>query len=44
MANRTNPWNIYAKRYKHNQAAKAILISVLCFIALALMIFLSTYS
>ena len=40
MTNRTNPWNIYAKRYKHNQAAKAIL----CFIALALMVFLSTYS
>ena len=39
MTNRTNPWNIYAKRYKHNQAAKAILI-----IALTLMVFLSTYS
>ena len=40
MANRANPWNIYAKRYKHNRAAKAIIIAVLCFIALALMFFL----
>ena len=44
MANRTNPWNIYAKRYKHNKVAQAIIIGILCFIALALMVFLSTYS
>ncbi len=44
MANRTNPWNIYAKRYKHDHTAKAIIIFVLAFIALALMVYLSTYS
>lgn len=39
MTNRTNPWNIYAKRYKHSK-----IIGILCFIALTLMVFLSTYS
>ena len=31
MANRTNPWNIYAKRYKHNRVAKATIIIVYIF-------------
>lgn len=44
MTNRTNPWNIYAKRYKHSKIARAIIIGILCFIALTLMVFLSTYS
>lgn len=44
MANRTNPWNIYAKGYKHNKVARAIIVGTLCFIALALMVFLSTYA
>ena len=44
MTNRTNPWDIYAKRYKHSKIARAIIIGILCFIALALMVFLSTYS
>ena len=44
MTNRTNPWNIYAKRYKPSKIARALIIGILCFIALTRMVFLSTYA